>query len=155
MIDRSEYQLPQNLDAERFILGGILVEPDQFSLVADVLTADDFCLEKHKRIFRRLTDVYERGERINRVSLINDLMKHGQLESVDGFSYLASLDEGMPSLANIESFCRIVHNKSVLRQTINAAQSVIERCLAEGDEPEDLVSAAERVTNALNATQNT
>lgn len=152
MTNAVDYRLPNNLDAERFVLGGILVEPDQFSLVTEVLTADDFSLEKHKRIFQRMGELYAKGDRINRISLAQALESHGQLHSVDGLSYLASLDDGMPSLKNIESFCQIVRNKATLRRTIFAAQAVIERCQAQ-DGPEGVLADAERVTSALNAGQ--
>ena len=76
-----------------------------------MLTADDFSLEKHKRIFLRMSELHERGERIDRVTLANELMKQGQLQSVDGLSYLVSLDDGLPQIHNLESYVTIVKEK--------------------------------------------
>src|SRR6202048_147940 len=95
-----EKGLPANQDAERFVLGAILMDDALYIQVAGTLEADDFSLEKHRRIFLRMGELYERGERIDRVTVANELMKQNQLESVDGVSYLVSLDEGMPALAH-------------------------------------------------------
>src|SRR5579883_2102358 len=99
-----EKGLPANLDAERFVLGSILVDDTSFIQVAGNLEADDFSLEKHRRIFLRMSELYERGERIDRVTVANELMKQNQLESIDGLGYLVSLDDGLPTLANLDSY---------------------------------------------------
>src|SRR5215470_15314734 len=111
-----EKGLPANVDAERFVLGSILVADDMFLQVAGVIEPEDFSLEKHRRIFLRMLDLHDRGDRIDRVTLANELMKHGQLESVDGLSYLVSLDDGLPQVTNLESYVRIVKSKALLRQ---------------------------------------
>ena len=90
-----EKGLPANPDAERFVLGSILLNDSVYLQVAGVLDTDDFSLEKHRRIFARMKDLYDRGEHIDRVTLADELIKQGQLESVDGLSYLISLDEGL------------------------------------------------------------
>ena len=95
-----EKGLPTNIDAERFVLGSILLDDSNFIQVAGLLEAEDFSLEKHRRIFRRMGDLHERGERIDRITVANELMKHEQLESVDGLSYLVSLDDGLPQIPN-------------------------------------------------------
>src|SRR5262249_37155319 len=92
-----EKGLPANLDAERFVLGSILLNHDVYFQVAGALEPEDFSLEKHRRIYGRMKDLYDRGEKLDRVTLADELMKQGQLESVDGFSYLVSLDEGLPA----------------------------------------------------------
>src|SRR6202790_2391977 len=124
-----EKGLPVNLDAERYVLGAILMDDALYIQVAGSLESDDFSLEKHRRIFLRMGELYERGERIDRVTVANELMKQNQLESVDGVSYLVSLDEGLPALANLDSYVRIVKDKATLRKLIFSAQKVIDRCL--------------------------
>src|SRR5262245_35163530 len=135
--------LPANLDAERFVLGAILTDESYFVQIAGTLDVDDFSLEKHRRIFLRMTDVNARGEEIDRVTLANELMKHGQLESVDGLSYLVSLDDGLPQLFNVDSYVRIVKDKAILRRIIFTSQSMIERCLLGGEEPDQILATAE------------
>jgi replicative DNA helicase len=138
-----EKGLPANLDAERFVLGSILMDDASFVQVAGMLEAGDFSLEKHRRIFQRMSGLYERGEKIDRVTLANELLKRGELESCDGLSYLVSLDDGLPQLANFDSYARIVKNKSLLRRIILNSQQVIDRCLAGKDEPDEILAGAE------------
>ena len=92
-----------------------------------------------------MKDLYDRGEKIDRVTLANELMKQGQIESVDGFSYLISLDEGLPALSNLDSYIhRIVkQTKPSLRKLIFSAQKVIDRCLIGEDEPDEILAGAE------------
>ena len=138
-----EKGLPVNLDAERFVLGAILMDDALYIQVAGALEAGDFSLEKHRRIFLRMGELYERGERIDRVTVANELMKQNQLESVDGVSYLVSLDEGLPVLSNLESYVQIVKDKSVLRRIIFSSQALIDRCLRAEDEPDQILASAE------------
>ena len=105
--------------------------------------ADDFSLEKHKRIFLRMSELHERGDKIDRVTLANELMKHGQLQSVDGLSYLVSLDDGLPQLYNLESYVAIVREKSLLRRIITVSQDTINRAMASDEDPLQILGAAE------------
>src|SRR5689334_10810006 len=130
-----EKGLPANLDAERFVLGSILLDDSYFIQTAGALDADDFSLEKHRRIFGRMAEIHERGEKIDRVTLANELMTRGQLEACDGLSYLVSLDDGLPQTFNIESYIRIVKDKAILRKIIFAAQSLMNRCINADDDP--------------------
>jgi replicative DNA helicase len=138
-----EKGLPSNVDAERFVLGSIMLNDNVYLQVAGVLELDDFSLEKHRRIFARMKDLYDRSERIDRVTLANELMKQGQLESVDGLSYLISLDQGLPELTNLDSYIRIVKDKSTLRKLIFSAQKIIDRCLIGEEEPDQILASAE------------
>jgi replicative DNA helicase len=137
--------LPVNLDAERFVLGSILIDDSVFLQVAAALTSEDFGLEKHRRIFARMRDLYERGERIDRVSLAEELMRNNQLESVDGLSYLVSLDDGLPKIANIDGYIRIVKDKALLRHIIFTSQKLIDRCMMQEDAPDEILSGAEEM----------
>ncbi|HWR49521.1 MAG TPA: replicative DNA helicase [Bryobacteraceae bacterium] len=135
--------LPVNLDAERFVLGAILLDESLFIQVSGLIEPDDFSLEKHRRIFRRMSELQERGERIDRVTLAEELMKQGQLESVDGITYLMSLDDGLPRTSNIDSYVRIVREKSQLRRIIFASQRLIDRCMIGDDAADSILAGAE------------
>jgi replicative DNA helicase len=138
-----EKGLPANLDAERFVLGSILLNDTVYLQVAGAIEPGDFSLEKHRRIFTRMKDLYGRGEKIDRVTVANELLKHGQLESVDGLSYLVSLDDGLPEIVNLDSYVRIVKDKATLRNLMFAAQKVIDRCLIGDEEPDQILASAE------------
>src|SRR5260370_20258645 len=121
--------LPENLDAERFVLGSILLDDATFDTAALALQADDFSIEKHRRIFKRMQDLRARGERIDRVTTANELKDRGELESVDGVSYLVSLDDGLPRLSNLDSYVRIVQEHSTKRKAIFALEDATNRLL--------------------------
>ena len=148
-----DHPLPDNLDAERFVLGAIMSTEAAFLQVAGLLTADDFSLEKHKRIFLRMSELHERGEKIDRVTLANELMKHGQLQSVDGLSYLVSLDDGLPQLHNLDSYVGIVKEKSTLRKIIAISQDTISRCVAQGENASEILGALEETLVKLGDVQ--
>jgi len=137
--------LPTNLDAERFVIGSILLDDSQFIQIAGTLEPGDFSLEKHRRIFKRMSELKERGEKIDRVTLANELLRYNELESCDGLSYLVSLDDGLPPIYNLDSYIRIVKDKSMLRRIIFASQQVMQRCLLAEEEPEEILASAEEI----------
>lgn len=138
-----EKGLPSNIDAERFVLGAILIDPANFIQVAGSIAIEDFTLEKHKRIWLRMTEIHTRGETIDRVTLANELMRHNQLESVDGLSYLIELDNGLPQIFPLDDYVRILTEKSTLRQIIFASQKLIDRALIGQEEAGDILASAE------------
>jgi replicative DNA helicase len=86
--------------------------------------------------------LHDRGDRIDRVTLANELMRHSQLESVDGLAYLVSLDDGLPQISNLDNYIRIVKHKSLLRRIILTSQRTIDRCLSGDDEPDTILATA-------------
>ncbi len=88
-------------------------------------------------------ELYARGDRIDRVTVANELMKQNQLESVDGITYLVSLDEGLPTLANLESYVNIVKDKAILRRIIFTSRNLIDRCIIGEEEPDQILASAE------------
>ena len=138
-----EKGLPANLDAERFILGSVLLDDARFIEIAGVIALEDFALEKHRRIFMRMTELHERGEKIDRVTVANELLRFNELESVDGLSYLVSLDNGLPHIPNLESYVRIVRDKSTLRGIAMTAQHTMNRALVGEEDPATILAGAE------------
>jgi replicative DNA helicase len=138
-----EKGLPTNVDAERFVLGSILLEDSFFVQAAGTLEAEDFSLEKHLRIFKRMGDLQDRGEKIDRITVANELMKFNELEACDGLSYLVSLDDGLPQIPNLDSYIRIVKDKAVLRRIIFASQHMMNRCLLGEEDAGEILAGAE------------
>jgi replicative DNA helicase len=138
-----EKGLPTNIDAERFILGSVMLDDARFIEIAGNILTEDFALEKHRRIFQRMNELHERGEKIDRVTVANELLRFGELESVDGLSYLVSLDDGLPQISNLDSYVRIVKDKATLRRIAVSAQHMMNRALAGEEDPADILAAAE------------
>jgi replicative DNA helicase len=139
----TEKGLPTNVDAERFVLGSILLDDSLYVQAAGTLEPDDFSLEKHRRIFKRMGELQDRGERIDRITVANELMKFNELEACDGLTYLVSLDDGLPQIPNLDSYIRIVKDKAVLRRIIFASQHMMNRCLLGEEEPGEILAGAE------------
>lgn len=138
-----ERTMPANAEAEQFVLGSILLSDTVFAQVAGVLSAEDFHLEKHRRIFARMVDLYERSEKIEYLTIANELMKHSQLESCDGVAYLSSLTEGLPRFENIDSYTRIVKDNSLLRQLIYTSQTIMGDCFQASEDIDQILGRAE------------
>ncbi len=135
--------LPTNIEAERLVLGSIMLDDSLYVQAAGTLEPDDFSLDKHRRIFRRMAGLHERGESIDRVTVANELLRFDELEACGGLSYLVSLDDGLPHIVNLESYIRIVKDKSVLRRIIYAAQHLMNRCLVGEEDPAEILAGAE------------
>jgi replicative DNA helicase len=148
-----EKGLPTNVDAERFVLGSILLDDSFYIQAAGTLEGNDFSLEKHRRIFKRMGDVYERGEKIDRITVANELMKFGELESCDGLSYLVSLDDGLPQIPNVDAYIRLVKDKATLRSIIFASQHMMNRCMMAEESPDEILAGAEETLLKLGEAQ--
>src|SRR5579862_1146896 len=141
--------LPSNVDAERFVLGSVLLNDSLYIQAAGELQADDFSLEKHRRIFSRMGELHERGEHIDRITVANELMRFNELESCDGLSYLVSLDDGLPQILNIDAYIRIVKDKPVLRRIIFASHHLMNRCLIGEEQPDEILAGAAETLRKL------
>lgn len=130
---------PQSLDSERFILGSILLDGTKFTECSGAITPDVFMLEKHRTIWKRMCDLAERGDVIDRMTVANELMRHGEYEAIGGMTFLISLDEGIPNVANIRSWVGIVVEKWRLRKAALAAQNIYNRAMS-GEFTADQVS---------------
>jgi len=141
--------LPSAPDLERLILGAMMVDERAAPLVLAAMSPDDFRLEKHRRIFRAIGDLHRVGERLDRVTVGKELERRGQLQSVDGWSYLASLDDGLPEIYNLEGYIRIVREKAALRRIAIAAQTLRDRALSGAEPAAELIESAEHELRGL------
>src|SRR5580658_7632540 len=143
-IDTSiERPLPHNLDAERSILGAILLDNYALNAAVEKLRADDFFLPQHRQIFERMIQLGEKQQAIDTVTLMEDLTRSGNLESAGGISYLSQLADGLPRVTNVEHYARIVKEKAILRSLIFSASAIQEQALAGGDDADIILDQAE------------
>jgi replicative DNA helicase len=147
--------LPANIEAERYVLGAILLDSSAFLNVGSAIQPADFSLQSHQLIFTRMQQLFERGEKIDRVTIANELMRFGELDNVGGISYLVSLDDGLPQLYNLESYIKIVKDKAVLRHIIFTSQGLIDRCVNGSDDPHEILASAEEQLMSLGEAQTT
>jgi replicative DNA helicase len=118
---------PQNIDAEKSILGGLMLEQEAWDEVSEVLLEDDFYKPAHRKIFAAIRELHRREMPSDLVTVSNLLMEKGELESLGGAAQLAELIDQTPSTANIVSYCKIVHEKSLLRKVIQSSQEFVDQ----------------------------
>ncbi len=135
--------MPSNVEAERSVLGAILLDNSAYNQAAAQLRPDDFSLDSHRRIFLRMNDMAERSRAVDLVTLSEELMRNNELEAVGGPSYISSLTDGLPRLANIEHYTKIVKDKSLLRRLIQVSDSIVSRCVEGAGEAEEILDEAE------------
>jgi replicative DNA helicase len=134
----AERTLPHNLEAERSVLGAILVHNDAFNLAAQVIDSGDFYRDAHRRIFDRMVALNERNQAIDFVTLKEELARNGEIDEVGGPSYVAALADGVPRATNVEYYARIVKEKATLRNLIFAANKILTNAY-EADQESDLI----------------
>jgi replicative DNA helicase len=134
--------LPANIDAERLVLGSILLDDILFPDAG--LELDLFSTDNHKRIARRMNDLRVRGERIDRVTLINEMQRTGEF-GADTISYVVSLDDGLPQLPKIDSYIRILREKAARRRIIFACANLQSRAQLATEDLADIEAAGQEL----------
>jgi replicative DNA helicase len=138
-----ERSLPNSAEAERAILGGIILDNGLISQAIELLRPEDFYVPSHRRIFLAMTALFERGAEINPILIGEELKKDNALESVGGISFITNLTYGLPHSTNIAHYAKVVRGKSMLRQLIRAANKITQEALEQEDEPELILDHAE------------
>jgi replicative DNA helicase len=135
--------LPASMDAERSILGAILLDNAAF-YQADNLRAEEFSLDSHRRIYARVIDMMAASRPVDIITLSEELRTQQQLEAVGGVAYLASLTDGVPPRANIQHYIRIVKDKALLRGLINLSNRSITRAIEQSEPVDAILNDAEQ-----------
>ena len=135
---------PQNIEAEKSVLGAVMLDQDAIIKIADTINAQDFYVEKNKQIFEVMLELYEKREPIDILSLSNCLENKGTLKELGGSTYLTSLVNSVPSAANILHYAKIVREKATLRRLIQTGQKIVELGYLEEEDLEKLLDKAEQ-----------
>jgi replicative DNA helicase len=135
--------LPANVEAERSILGAIMLDNLAFNQAAEHLKPDDFSLDSHRRIYSRMVDLAESSRPIDIITLVEELDRHKELQSVGDAGYVSSLLDGVPDRPSIEHYVKIVRDKALLRGLIHAANTAIARAAEQSDLAEDILNDTE------------
>src|SRR5207244_6462967 len=149
-----ERTLPHNIDAEKSVLGAILVNNENYYRVLESLKSEDFYLDAHRVIFRKMIELIERSRAIDLITIQEELVPGSQLESAGGITYLASLLDGIPHLVNIEHYIEIIREKSLLRQLVNATTKIMAECFDQAEPAEEIIDREEHVFFSLSDIRN-
>ena len=136
--------MPQSPDAERAVLGSILINNHAFYRVIGMVDTEDFFKDAHRTIFATMRRMAERSQDIETLTLKEELAKNAQLDQAGGVAYISSLLDAVPDVANVERYAKIVKEKSTLRRLIVMGNSVMRAALDAPSEPEDVLNIAEK-----------
>jgi replicative DNA helicase len=137
-------RLPHEPEAERAVLGAILLDPTSLLMVLEKLRDEEFYVEAHRIIYAACIALHERGQAADLLTVTNYLREQGQLERVGGAAYLSSMVDALPDVANAVHYGEIVHDKSVKRRLIAAAQRILTTCSMDHGEAREAVESAQR-----------
>jgi len=139
----SAQALPANIEAERSILGAILLDNLAYNQAAEHLKPEDFLLDSHRRIYSRMIDLSEASHSIDLITLCEELSRKSELETIGGAAYVSGLLDGVPDRPSIENYIKIVRDKSLLRSLIHTATAAIARASEQGDAAEEILNDTE------------
>lgn len=136
---------PHNLDAERAVLGTMILDQARIPLVMETLKKESFYNTAHQILFETMVELYDRFGVLDLTTLCDELAKNKTLEAVGGVSYVASLEQYVITTANIEHHARIVFNKAKLRKLIEAAHSILDLAYSEQGQTEEILDLSEKL----------
>ena len=135
---------PQNLEAEQSVLGAILIDNNALTRCLEILDPEDFYKGSHRKIFFAMTDLFDKNEPIDLITLTDQLKKNDELEAVGGIAYLSLMVNMVPTAANVKYHSHIVREKALLRGLVQSANEIASKVYEDNLDAEDLVDYAER-----------
>lgn len=143
---------PHSIEAERAVLGAILLNKDAFEAVSSIVKAEDFYSDNHRVIYEALVSIVGKNQRADYVLLSEELKKSQKLEAVGGILYLTNLTTDIVDAYNVEDHAKIVRDKAHLRKLIHVANAVESMAYREEEETEDIVNRAEQMVLDVSGT---
>jgi replicative DNA helicase len=150
-----EKALPSSVQTEVTVLGASLLSSDCFNDALELLSAEDFSLDSHAKIFTSISELAETGNPVDLITVMEDLTRRRWLDPVGGAAYLAFLTEGIPRNPNIAAYCRIVKDKSVLRSLMVLCDSSSARAQDQSESPAEILGSIEERILELSQAQTT
>jgi replicative DNA helicase len=140
---------PQNLDAEKSILGAVLIDENVLTRVSDSIKAEDFYDPRHERIFAAMIRLYERHQPVDLLTLSDELKKQDHLEEAGGTDYISELTNQVPTAAHAESYAEIIVQNAMRRRLITASGTIAELAFDESKASDELLESAEQELFAI------
>lgn len=134
---------PHSLEAEKTVLGGILVNNESLNTVLSIISPEDFYKDANRKIIERVIVLVDKGVPVDLLSLSEELQRAGALDEVGGASYLASLMDGVPKSLNVEYYAQIIKEKSLLRRLIMSSAKIISSSYEQKEDADELLNEAQ------------
>lgn len=142
-INPIERKLPFSLEAEQAVLGSVLIAPNSFNEIADIITSDDFYLDEHRELYLTMQELFLQSRDIDLVTVIDMLVRRGIYDATSGKEYLRTLAKIVPTASNVRDYANIVKDKSMLRRLIEVCDEISNIAYSEGENVSDLIDMAE------------
>jgi hypothetical protein len=142
--------LPAAVDAEKTLLGSVMLDNQALKEISSTINSEDFSLDSHRRIFHRMMELYEAGGAVDIVTLSNELAKNKEIDSIGGVAYLASLTEGLPRRPVIDEYIRICADKSLLRKMMLICSATIARAADQSEGAPEILAEMQTKLVELN-----
>lgn len=136
--------LPQNTEAEQSVLGSMIIDKTSIAQAVEVLRSEDFYRDAHKVIFQAILELYQKDAPVDMITLIEHLRSIEKLENSGGITYITEISNSVPSTANLQSYIKIVEDKSMLRKLIRSSTEIIENSYNKQDNVEEVLDFAEK-----------
>src|SRR3712207_6362495 len=136
--------MPHNVEAEQSVLGSMIIDKTSIAQALEVLSREDFYKESHQTLFDTILDLYQKDVAVDLVTITENLQAKEKLESAGGITYISQICSSVISTANLQSYIKIVKEKSVLRKLIKASSKIIEESYNKQDDVVSVVDSADR-----------
>ena len=136
---------PQNIAAEKSVLGSMLIDEDAIGLAVEILNETWFYDDAHRKIYKAMIDLYNSRKNVDLITLSDNLKSDGFLEDVGGIAYLSTIVDFVPTSANVEHYAQIVKEKGILRRLIKNSTQIVTECFSVTGKVEEVVDNAEKL----------
>ena len=136
--------LPHNIEAEQSVIGSMIIDKASIAQAVEVLKSEDFYRDSHQVIFSAILELFQKDVPIDLVTLIEHLRASEKLDAAGGITYITQISDSVPTTAHLQSYIKIVEEKSMLRKLIRASTNVIEDCYARQNDVEKVLDSAEK-----------
>lgn len=140
---------PQSIEAEQSVLGAILLDDDALHSAVEILAADDFYRDAHRKIYQAMSDLHSRPEPVDIITLTEFMKVRGDLESVGGLQYLSSLASFVPTSANVRYHAKIVKEKALVRGLLTSVTDIAKNVYESEQDADELIDFAEKTIFTL------
>ena len=137
-------KMPVAIDAEKALLGAIIIKPELFDVIGGIISANDFYIIEHQQIYSAIAKMYSQSKIIDLVTLVNSLVELGKVDEAGGVQYITELTNVVPSTANIKEYAKIVKDKALLRALINVCDEINETAYDESEPVQKIIDSAEQ-----------
>jgi len=135
---------PHSIEAEQSVVGAMIIDKEAINTAVEMLRPEDFYKEAHREIFEAIITLFNRNEPIDLITLSEELKRRGNLENIGGVTYLANLSSSVTTTANVEYYCKIVEDKSILRQLIRSSDEIMTQAFEDTEQINTIIEKAEK-----------